>query len=353
MPQLDALRAFAVTAVVFHHYVPGDWGPLADLGVKLFFVLSGFLITGILIRSRNLAESSDASMFATIKNFYIRRSLRIFPLYYFVVGVAVLFAVRPVFDYLPYLLSYTLNLKFAQQGYFINHFAHFWSLSVEEQFYLMWPWIVLFVPRSRLLLAAIVMIGLGPAYRIFLVLSWTFTDSEISGLASYVFTLAAFDTLGMGALLAILVHSDLPKKRLETLVNRAGLLGVTGIVLVVGIGLLIESWAKFILFDVLLGLAYAWLVFRAGQGFGGGWGRFLNLKPLRYVGRISYGVYVYHPLIRPLLAYGLGAIGIGFDRHSVIGFVGAVAATLLVSTVSWYALERPINGLKKRFPVER
>ena len=100
MPQLDGLRALAVTAVLIHHYIRGGWGLGATLGVKLFFVLSGFLITSILIRSRNKADLLNKRKFGALKSFYIRRTLRIFPLYYFVVAVGALVNTGMVREYL-------------------------------------------------------------------------------------------------------------------------------------------------------------------------------------------------------------------------------------------------------------
>ena len=96
MAQLDGLRAFAVTAVVIHHYKPGGWVYGADSGVKLFFTLSGFLITGILLKTRFDAEAGNLKPLAALSRFYIiRRFLRIFPLYYLVVAAAVVINTFP------------------------------------------------------------------------------------------------------------------------------------------------------------------------------------------------------------------------------------------------------------------
>ena len=148
MPQLDGLRALAVLMVVVHHYVEGGWGLAANLGVKLFFVLSGFLITSILLRSRSQSGAAGWNRWRAVRNFYARRFLRIFPLYYLVVALAAILDVEPTREYLAWLLTYTLNLKMAAQGWYIDHFAHFWTLSIEEQFYLIWPWVFYSVPAA-------------------------------------------------------------------------------------------------------------------------------------------------------------------------------------------------------------
>lgn len=156
MPQLDALRAIAVLAVMFHHFVPAraQWPlfaaiPFGQLGVKLFFVLSGFLITGILLRARSKLGDQPRAVLSALAGFYARRSLRIFPLYYLVIAVCLVLNVPPVRDELLWLATYTLNLRISYQGWYPEHVAHFWSLAVEEQFYLLWPWVVLFAPSRR------------------------------------------------------------------------------------------------------------------------------------------------------------------------------------------------------------
>ena len=163
MPQLDTLRAFAVTAVLVHHYFTwANWGLGATLGVKLFFILSGFLITGILLRSRDAATASGHKWSSLVGRFYVRRFLRIFPLYYFVVAVAATINLEPAREILPWLLTYTLNIYMANLGWFVANFAHFWTLAVEEQFYIFWPWIILFAPRNWLIRLTLIFISVGP-----------------------------------------------------------------------------------------------------------------------------------------------------------------------------------------------
>ena len=165
MPQLDSLRAFAVLAVVVHHsplvaFVPIPFGAI---GVRLFFVLSGFLITGILLRCRDdRPDGSPGDRWFSLRQFYIRRFLRIFPLYYFVVTCAVILNYGCARSLLPWLLTYTLNVQLAISGEW-NEFSHFWSLAVEEHFYLAWPWVVLFVPRRWVGSAAVLLVLTGPA----------------------------------------------------------------------------------------------------------------------------------------------------------------------------------------------
>ena len=352
MPQLDGLRAFAVTAVLIHHFIRGGWRLGANLGVKLFFVLSGFLITSILIRSRNEADVLNKGGGGALKNFYIRRFLRIFPLYYFVVAVGALVNAEMVREYLPFLLTYTLNFKMAQQGWFIAHYAHFWTLSVEEHFYLIWPWVVLFLPRRWLIPAALTMIALGPGYRLYHVIGWTYFDSQASGLNTYIFTLTCFDTLGMGALLALLSHADISSKKLLRLLSHIILpAGILGFICLYTVKKFTPNWPyDLVLFDLTLALVFMWLVRAGARGFGGILGAILNWKPIRYVGKISYGIYVYHPLIPSLLAFLIGQLGWEFKLFTLPGFCLATIATFFVASTSWYLMEKPINNLKRHFP---
>src|SRR5262249_3556155 len=137
---------------------------------------------------------------AVLGKFYTRRFLRIFPLYYFVVITAVALDIDPARKIIGWLLTYTLNLHMASQGRYEANFAHFWSLSVEEQFYLVWPWLMLFVPRSWLKPVALLTVSAALGFRLSYVLSGY---TNMKGLATYISTIPNLDNLGMGALLAM------------------------------------------------------------------------------------------------------------------------------------------------------
>ncbi len=207
MKQLDGLRAMAVLAVLWTHYLPEEfwlfgiyWG---GYGVRLFFVLSGFLITGILLKSRQyIIQGKQCSLFA-IRQFYIRRFLRIFPLYYAILALAVLIAMPQVKEAIVWHISYLSNVYFALQGRFYGSAGHLWSLAVEEQFYLLWPWVILFLPRRWLLPTIIIFIGIAPLFR------FTSTVVGVNLVAIWVLTPGACDALCLGALLAYLnSHED-------------------------------------------------------------------------------------------------------------------------------------------------
>jgi peptidoglycan/LPS O-acetylase OafA/YrhL len=352
MIQLDGLRGFAVLAVLVHHYgglcFKHEFEYAALSGVKLFFVLSGFLITGILLKARNAADASGLPVLPAIKRFYIRRFLRIFPLYYFVVFVALLLNVEPARKIVWWLLSYTLNIHMGLQGWFENNFAHFWSLSVEEQFYVFWPWIVFFTPRKWLIPVLVAAISISPLQRMAYILS---DYTNMTGIATYIDTRMCLDSLGCGSLLAILVqrctHQASLQKQLDRFLLPASLLGV---VLAQLVWKYSQWWQPgFLVHDTLQSLLFCWLVARASWKFQGWAGAVLQWKPITYCGKISYGIYVYHPFVPVMLGAFLGRAYIDSYAQGILGFVTATLLAIGISSASWFALEKPINDLKSRF----
>lgn len=201
MSQLDGLRALAALTVIVHHNAPhSKVTDVVDLGaaaVWLFFVLSGFLITGILIRSRQAAERSGVPWLGVARSFYTRRFLRIMPLYYLVVVISLIANLPGARRYVVWDLFYCTNIltSFAP-GVTVSQY-HFWSLCVEEQFYLVWPAMILLVPWRWLVPLVSGMILLGPLSRLAFIIA--FPESE----ASYFATPSCLDCLGLGALLAL------------------------------------------------------------------------------------------------------------------------------------------------------
>src|SRR5208337_4189358 len=149
---LDGIRALAVIAVMIQHFDPGTvrWIKLGHVGVRVFFVLSGFLITGILLQARQSAEIDGLSKWRVLRNFYARRFLRIFPIYYLVILVTWVAGIAEMRESVGWNLSYLSNFYFYQRGTGNYSVTHLWSLAVEEQFYLLWPLLILFLPRKWL-----------------------------------------------------------------------------------------------------------------------------------------------------------------------------------------------------------
>jgi len=347
MPQLDGLRAIAVAMVVVSHYSEGaiDTG---THGVHLFFVLSGFLITGILLQNRASIQSGAVpGPLFSLGRFYARRTLRIFPIYYLVLLVGMAWGVEEARAYAPWLLTYTINWKMAADGWFLAYFAHLWTLAVEEQFYLFWPLVVLLVRPAWLLPAAVAMTLTGPLFRLWHVLGWHFWGNEAHGITLTISTLSAFDKLGVGALLAIAFSraGALPTLRRAMLV--VGPLAAA--LLLIRLPFPGAGWGRLVVGDTLMAVLFGWIILHAATGFGGMTGRVLSARPLVFIGTISYGIYLYHQLVPPVLRAFSGWSGVPLPAFGVGQALLFAAATLLVSTLSAFAFERPINGLKSRF----
>lgn len=344
--QLDSLRAFAVGGVLLHHYASTYFGQtfsgVARAGVQLFFVLSGFLITGILLRARLRAAQTGGTRLGVLKRFYARRSLRIFPLYYLVVLTGVVLAVEPARDIVWWLLSYTLNIHMAQQGWFELNFAHFWSLSVEEQFYVAWPWLMLLCPWRHLLGMAVAVSAAAPLYR----LSYVLGSSMTAGVGLYISTPACLDALGAGSILALL--SSAPARR--PWMKYAGRIAVA-VAMAVRLTTATGVWENFslVLQDTSQAVLFAWLIQVSLRASTGAVGSLLGLRCLHHVGRISYGIYVYHPFIPGLLAALAAWVGFAHWLVGWSGFAASTALTLLIASLSWHLFEKPINALKRHF----
>ncbi len=350
MPQLDSLRALAVSAVLVHHLLGREYLPsfvsdlsLGYLGVRLFFVLSGFLITGILLQARSFADTTNESRMLVVRQFYIRRFLRIFPLYYVVIFIALFAGMQEAHDDWPWLITYTYNIHLSIEGWYPEHFAHFWSLSVEEQFYLLWPWLVLLAPRRALIPLIALLILVAPLYRLYAI------THDFNGIAIYVLSLSSFDALGIGSLLAIV--SERGTLRSANLLSRWMLL----VGLIVLVSLSMTPWkgkgiiAHICLYEFAVAMVFGWLVLSAANSFQGAGGKLLESRSLVYMGKISYGIYVYHLLVPPVVRAVFDALGIEVEYQGPTEFVTMVASTLAVSAVSWHVFERPLNNLKRFF----
>jgi peptidoglycan/LPS O-acetylase OafA/YrhL len=355
MPQLDGLRAFAVGAVLIHHFCqPARVGGVdfALLGVWLFFVLSGFLITGILLRSRDQVEHSCYPSGFVLRQFYIRRFLRIFPLYYSVLFMAAMIDLGDVRDTIFWHLAYMSNYLFATHQYWGPVTAHFWSLSVEEQFYILWPALILFAPRRLLLKIIITAIAIGPIFRAvghFLDFNW---------IARLTVSLASLDALGLGALLAYCSHHVSDEPALIKLLNRCVYwLGAPGLILLLCLHKL-EAYKlvshvtenSWFIEPVVWALLFVWVINRASSGFRGIGAKILELKLLVHTGKISYGIYVYHPFVYFLVPILFFQMDIDFFRlPRGIQFGLLVGITVGIAALSWHFFENPLNSLKNRF----
>lgn len=355
MPQLDGLRAAAVLGVWFEHWgivlEPGfrrvEWGKLA---VWLFFVLSGFLITGILLRSKREVETGGQSVGRAAKVFYLRRFLRILPIYYLTLAATALAfsQVRRVFWWH---LTYTTDFWVQRHPDQFIAGIHFWTLAVEEQFYLIWPWIVLLLPRRQLVRVMIGIVVGSVAYRAAIQFGGV---SHLAGAALPHPVLGNIDKFAIGGMLALFrAGNGEARASGETTLRTLGL--TVGLPVVAAFeyarwkypqSLWVPAWAAAFM-STAAGLFFAWLVAGASAGFKGPLGWLLALRPVRFVGKISYGIYLFHMFTPGILQRAHAPLP---PPHRVWArfFVYAIA-TVLAGTASWYLIESPLNSLKRKY----
>jgi peptidoglycan/LPS O-acetylase OafA/YrhL len=285
-PQLDGLRTFAVLLVFLHHWSLPESG-LGIIGVQLFFVISGFLITGILLGLRELIEKGQSSLSHSLRQFYIRRALRIFPLYY---ACLILFVILDRFEIretAPWYFLYAANIRFFLLGTFEGPLSHFWTLAVEEQFYLIWPLLVLLIPRGGIKPLLWVLILCAPITRISI--SLAVGDHFAS---THTLLPANFDTLGLGALGACWRAEGFDRIVVQRITR---LLLPLCLIEMVAARVVPEGRVFFTAVDSsAVAVVSLWLVLKAGAGFRGAFGTVLSNGLVRFLGRLSYGLYVWH-----------------------------------------------------------
>lgn len=350
VPQLDGLRAAACLAVIFSHVEPSrnpiqaaiPWGAL---GVQFFFVLSGFLITGILLRGRDALEAGRARLSQLLWTFHARRFLRIFPLYYVTLAVLYFLDYGYMRAAIGWYMAYLMNFWRAMTG--ISFLNHFWALAVEEQFYLLWPWVVLLTPRRHLVPVIMAVAAVAPVYRT----CAYFASAQMPTINALPF--GNLDTLGMGALLAVLNHAGERWAPLRRRFSRWGLRfggAVTAVVLFGTASGLLQGIAWLPPLGTAVALFYVGVIAEAVRGIGGSGGAVLSARPVRYVGRISYGLYVVHPLVFAFLQYLSARYGLPLLQSAWLRFPTVLAGSLLLAAFSWHVMEKPLNELKRFVP---
>lgn len=328
--QIDGLRAMALAAVMADHYLPPLRSRIWLLdGVLLFFVISGFLITRILLTYRDEIEAGMATPASAFRAFYIRRALRIFPAYY--VLVFAMIALGMTTDLAPWHLTYTTNIWSALHNKFAPDGGHFWSLSVEEQFYLCWPLIVIATPRKFLPWIMLALIAASLSFR-------ALSDYFQWGLARRVLTIGNLYCLLAGSLLGWAYH--LKRSSVILLLRRCSFIAILVLPFALGDSFLIFT----IIRPAILALISVLLVDICANESRGLFGKIMSTPPITYLGRISYGMYLYHLFV-------MAIIGSHFQ-----GKLGAIAdaaiwtsATIALASASWFLMEKPINALKSNF----
>ena len=363
IPGLDGLRAIAFLLVFALHteYIQIGW-----VGVSLFFILSGCLITSILLEMKKNLSSKEYFI-----KFYGRRFLRIFPLYYFyLLGIGLLTSwlisipyhpndMQIVLDQIWYAVGFVYDFFFTTAAFQPSRFLdHFWSLSVEEQFYIFWPVLILLAPEKCLRKLFLSFIVLGPVFRLvyyFLHTSGVFGFLVAEPpLAIYSLPFSHMDAFAFGAYINCFSLSKAKQQFywLAALILTIGFAsqyiatGGVGKLLAFGYPLRLPYGYQFIWGYTLLNYFFAILIYGVVQE---GWlTRSLEWHPLRYLGKISYGLYVYHfPIV--WFSGRIAELGVAPPLLQPLSALIALSATILIASMSFYFIERPIINLKDRF----
>jgi peptidoglycan/LPS O-acetylase OafA/YrhL len=369
IPALDGLRGAAILLVMLLHFGGSETDPglartalpalgraylwVADngaCGVDLFFVLSGFLITGILFDARQSPHY--------FRNFYARRALRIFPLYYGVLLALLLprhllGAAEPADEWGLWLYCTNFVMAVRDQAVFNTewlHLSHFWSLAVEEHFYFVWP-VIVFACSRRTSMRICVACGVAA-----LALRAGLLGLGASGSASYLLTPCRMDALTLGAFLALAARgADGPRSLVRwgwgLLVLSGAVAGTAAVLRQPAQTAVYAPALKYSIYALFFGGVLALTVSAARTGVVG---RFWSSPVLTFFGKYSYGLYVFHYALRPLcgrlfpadeLSALLGSRLLGVMVHAAL----AVALSMAVAWLSWHLFEKHFLKLKRYF----
>lgn len=348
MPDLEGLRAIACLSVVFSHALPRSSAalrllPLGAIGVQFFFALSGFLVTLLLLRSKEKAGAGQQGRGVLPWNFYARRALRMLPAYYLLIGVLWLLDYGMIRSSLHWHVLCLTNLWRASTG--VNFLNHLWAVGAEMQYYLLWPLLLGLLPKRALVRVLPLLILAGPLYR---ALGWAIGMRFV---AINTVPLSCLDTFGMGALLAVLRYHGLDEARRK--VGQfgfvAGLLGLAAMVALYQRGILDDSTRVFV-FGSIGALLYFAVIDKAVGGLPGVLGAAVHSGLFRRVGRVSYGIYLFHPLLWKLLNYLLQEWLPCLLPYLYLRILLLVLCSFAAATLSSRFVEEPFHRLKTRFP---
>jgi peptidoglycan/LPS O-acetylase OafA/YrhL len=348
-PALDGLRAIAVLLVLYNHAPQLLWNVEGNgwwhasrgawLGVDLFFVLSGFLITSILLHSRGRPGA--------FRRFWLRRALRIFPLAYAYLAALALVALLPGFPLLrdpsafTWAALYLLNFHIALHGWPAPEYGLLWSLAVEEHFYLAWPFVALCARPRAVVALPVAAIAAAPLLRL-----WELP--HLGPVGVYVATHCRLDTLAFGALLAVGWHGA-ARERLRSIAAWLALPSVAWIAWVLGapmsaVAANAPEWFQAFGYTAVAAAFAVWctLALEPGPLLR----RVLCSALLRRIGRISYGVYVWHVLTASLMRHAFQHFRLAPNDLVLLG--AWLAVLFATASISYRWFEAPLLRLKDR-----
>lgn len=344
LPSLNGIRAIAVIMVMGYHYL--GW-PTGRLGVNIFFALSGFLITWLLLKETKSTSNID------LKLFYLRRSLRIFPAYYCFLIIALTIEYfqgsQNLSQYIAPAFLYYFNYYAGITGNEQHALSHIWSLSVEEQFYILWPFLLLYftILKKGYIFKFII-------FTLLLIVIWrsiAFGVLEFTEKYMYRAFDTRFDSLLVGCLFALLTNEKKGYEFIDRYIAKpiplllacillAGSMYLTHISALYGYALGFTVDGFLISVIIICCIKYS-------QNF---YIRWLELKTLVYLGMISYPMYLYHELAAGVANKGWEIVGnwLGFTPYNLLIVLCSTIGTIILASLSFYFVEKPFLKLKDK-----
>lgn len=367
LPALDGIRGLAILLVFLYDCLRPAEGGVVNyvvrrvctagwIGVDLFFVLSGFLITGILL--------DTAGRRGYFSSFLLRRSVRIFPLYY--LALAVTFVGLPWFCQMTgrapelqeglktlatdqvWYWTYLQNWLFAfrQSWPEPQYLKHFWSLAIEEQFYLVWPFVVALTPRRWMGTVCLSLIAVALGTRTYLYLN------GFPWVTTFVPTVCRLDGLAMGGLAALLIRDPVWRARLARWTPALALVSFFGLFALDKVWpvLVNDRIGTHTIGHTLYAVMFAAFIVATATRTAGTWlPRLLSWRGLTLLGQLSYGLYVIHrPVHRFVESFDASVLPESIRGYAL--FAATLGLSLAIAWLSWVCIERPILSLKRYFP---
>ncbi len=356
IPRLDALRALSIGLVIFEHWVSQRFG-LGIIGVTTFFVISGYLITGLIVNDDNNPSTVNAAA-----NFFWRRTLRLFPAYYLCIAILYIFNIGDITHTVIYNIFYLSNFKVAIDNSW-NGSGHFWSLAIEEQFYLIWFFLLIHKSRSKRTFIIITVLCMAPLFRALMLITHQgqFKNLLLPGVA---------DSLAAGALVYHFKDNVISHVNDYAPWFTFGALSLSALFMLRYFLHIYNDFFFVFSRDIatLVGVFLLLLGLSTNKTMISHW---MDWKWTRHIGRVSYGIYIYHYFIFPIInkcvlhyfilpinstsIYHYFIITIirrsvsqYFNHFWIITLILSLITLFIVVEISWRIIELPALRLKNR-----
>lgn len=343
--QLDGLRGLAIVAIALHHFgfhPPSwiDWGPV---GPSIFFLLSGYLITLSLWKIQASRHEVGGSLVPQLAEFHARRICRLLPPIIVLLVVGAFTGLPEYRETWAWSLTFTTNILLVLQNDWVGSLSHFWSISLQEQFYLLWP-LILLVPRALFPQAMVAAILLAAGFRLACIIG------GVPTFARWFFLPGSLDTFAAGGLVAwLVVHGQAgilqaPRWRIPLFLSALAALAFSRY-----LRFLPDSHPGTAAVEFFESIFFVWLLLCLTAAPESRIARALSCRPLVFVGTVSYGIFIFHSLVGILTLNILAFMGTSDALPGLAKIVLCLLASIAVATASYHFLERPINQAVRRY----